>query len=258
MRRESTSRPVRSTRPSAAAAVALLGLVALTACGGRTDSFSPGDPGSPAPNPSTSSEAPTTTGETPSGEATASPGETAAPPLGTIPSAVPGGGTSLQPTVEVTATPKSPVYPDVVTATSTPAQKRAAISASYDTFLVDLTGLLATFSPVWQNALAEVATPQMTLAATRAAVSIQNSQSHTVGSLRDSIPTRAITIKGNEALLTSCLDEKSWYAVKNKTGAPDPGITRGYFVGRATFVFVKGRWFVNTWNSLPQRCTFNS
>lgn len=242
----------RGSAPAPLAALALIGVVALTACGNRADTAggttASAQPGAPSTSATPSAGDP---GGLTTGIAT---GPTGPPPLGTFPTDVPG-DTSLTGVAGPTKTPPPFTAPPVNNHGSRQ-DDVAAINASYDTFIANLTGLFQYQTPQWRDALAEVATPDMTLAATRTAVAIKTSKSHTIGALKDSSRKVTINPKGNEALVTSCLDEKHWYAVKNETGRPDPGITRGYFTGRATFIFTSHRWYVNTWNSLPTHCTF--
>lgn len=239
----------RSRHPIPAAALALVSVLAASACGGRTDVGEQTTSAPPPAGPVTTSPSPST-GPSPSGDPAppAAAGVFNPPLIRNLPSAVP------QPTLSprTTVTPDPPSYDGPIVTTGSRQDNIAAINATYDTFMADLTGLFHDLDPIWVKALQEVATPQMSLAITRAAAAVQASESHARGTLVDN--NRKITIKGDEALVISCLDEQNWYVVKDGTGVPDPGIERGFFRGKATFVFTDGRWFVNTWNSLPQRC----
>jgi hypothetical protein len=130
---------------------------------------------------------------------------------------------------------------------------RAAIGAVYDSFMTDLSGLYDNLSQDWVTAISEVATPTMTTAARRSAMAIQKAHDHGVGTLVDS--HRVVQVHGSTATLADCLDEVHWYVVEDAGGKPDPSVTRGYFVGSATFVEEGGQWYVSSWNSHPQRCT---
>lgn len=133
------------------------------------------------------------------------------------------------------------------------ADPKDAIRAAYQAWMNDLSGLFENLSPVWVHAISEVATPAMTRAAQQAAGAIQQAHDHGVGTLVDG--HRVISIKGSTASLSDCLDELHWYVVEDANNTPDPSVSRGYFVGSASFVLTGGQWFVSEWNSHPKRCS---
>jgi hypothetical protein len=130
---------------------------------------------------------------------------------------------------------------------------RQHIDLVYDAFLSDFSGLLDYLSRDWLTAIGEVSTSRMTTAAAGAASAVQQAKDHGIGSLVDS--HRAVRVSADTAQLSDCLDELHWYVVENASGRPDPSVTRGYFVGTASFVRTEGQWKLDSWNSHPERCT---
>jgi hypothetical protein len=128
------------------------------------------------------------------------------------------------------------------------------IGLVYDAWMTDLSGLLDYLSQDWLTAISEITTEKMSQAAAGAAEAVKAADDHGIGTLVDS--HRVITVTGDKAELTDCLDELHWYVVESKNGKPDPSVSRGYFVGSASFVRVDGQWKVSAWNSHPERCTF--
>lgn len=245
----STSSATRRLVQTPVVGLALLGALAA-GCGGRTDV---GGGAQTTPETMTGSASTGGTGAS-TGEGTGStPSDPSSTPnpLG-IPSDVPGGSPTFAPNPSVT--PKPFTYDGPINKDGSRPVTADALNSTYDTFIGNLSGLFSELDPAYATALREVATPRMTLAITRAAKAIQDSKSHAVGMLMDK--NRTLTVKGNNARIISCLDEKTWYVVKDETNEPDPGISRGFFVGRATMVYADGRWFVDTWNSLPQNCRY--
>jgi hypothetical protein len=125
--------------------------------------------------------------------------------------------------------------------------------AAYHTFLADVEGLDHDFGAGWVARMRDVAVPSLVDAARRAAASIQQAHEHGVGQLTE---TRAVvTVSGSTGSLVDCLDEQNWYVVSDTTGKPDPGVSRGYYTGTASFVLQNGRWYVQTWRPTQNRCT---
>jgi hypothetical protein len=129
-----------------------------------------------------------------------------------------------------------------------------ALDGTYARFLEGLTALFADPASSPQAKLAGGATDEMITATGRAQQAIRNAHDHGTGVLRDR--HRVVTRRGESAMLSDCLDEVNWYVVRDATGSPDPSVTRGYFVGRATLVERNGRWYVDTWGSVAQSCTW--
>jgi hypothetical protein len=127
------------------------------------------------------------------------------------------------------------------------------VQAVYTVFLTDLAGLDDYLNRSWFDALQQVATPGLVDAAQEAVDVIGQSQDHAVGTLRGD--HESVTITGaTTAAIVGCLDEKDWYLVSDTTGAPDPGVTRGYYVTIAKLLYQRGRWYVDIWQPTKGAC----
>jgi hypothetical protein len=131
----------------------------------------------------------------------------------------------------------------------------AELTSVYGTFLHDISGLDDNLNQSWVNALEQVATAKLVHAAQLQADNIASSQEHATGTLRDAHQVIEIT-SSISASIFDCLDEENWYLVENSNGKPDPGITRGYYVGIADLLSVNGRWYVDVWQPAQGSCRF--
>jgi hypothetical protein len=130
-----------------------------------------------------------------------------------------------------------------------------AVSDAYQAYLADLSGLDDTFNRAYIAPLESVTTARLAQASLRQAQAILAAQEHGVGTLRDDHV--AITMTGpSSAALADCQDEENFYLVMDDSGAPDPFVARGYFVGSAQLVLQDGHWLVDTFTTTHVPCTF--
>lgn len=165
-------------------------------------------------------------------------------------------GGSVLPSLAASTTTGSrhPVRVQGVTDSALKPDDPGQIGIVYDAFLSDFSGLLDYLSRDWMTAVTQISTERMSAAAVAAAGAVQQAHDHGIGALVDS--HRRLTVTGGSASLTDCLNEKDWYVVEDKSGRPDPSVTRGMFIGTATFTKLNGQWKVSAWNSHPHRCSF--
>jgi hypothetical protein len=139
----------------------------------------------------------------------------------------------------------------VTAAENTPDQ----LHAVYDTFLADISGLDDNLNQSWATSLQQVVTPRLLNAAEKQAETFLRAHEHGTGVIKDA--HRVVKITGpTTASIFDCLDEVDWYLVEDASGQPDPGITRGDFVGIADLVLQDGRWYVDVWQSSQGQCRF--
>jgi hypothetical protein len=125
----------------------------------------------------------------------------------------------------------------------------------YKEFLQDISGLDDTLNASWISDLEQVATARMTKAAEEQADTIEASHEHTVGTLEDDHETVVMT-GDTTASLFDCLNEDDWYLAEDNSDQPDPGVSRGYFVGLTDLVFQNGKWLVDIWQPAQGKCNF--
>lgn len=248
-------------------AVALAG---LTGCGGGSDA----DPGrtsaaSTHPEPSAHSVETLVVGSVaPSVATLLPPASTPAagqpdPNVSAAVSAGPGGSYLPPVPQRSTTAPRSHAVPASSSPhapSTTPAQTHAAgdadeqaIRAAYDQYLYVYSGLMAYLNRTWIPPLTEVATQDLSTATVRAAAAIKHAQEHGVGQLHHSKVSVTRTA-GDRASIADCQDQLHFYLVSDKTGKPDPAVTRGYFVGAVNLVKVDGHWLVSTYTTTHQEC----
>jgi hypothetical protein len=204
----------------------------VTSCGLRVNRPAAG-PGIITSVPSTAT---TTTTGPPEPGSSAIPTTTNLPPL-------PTGGSN------------SPGQSSLSPPTTAGASRNTQLLAVYDRFLHDIAGLDDNLNQSWIAALKQVATARLVNAAERQAQSILNAQEHGIGSLQDDHQLTKIT-SSTTASVFDCLDEQHWYLIQNTTGQPDPGVTRGYYIGIADLVLQGGRWYVDVWQPSQGQCRF--
>jgi hypothetical protein len=215
--------------------------VALTSCGERnhqpigtsSPAASPSKPGSANPDQSGSEGSATT-----------------APPTTEEPSPISSGGA---PAAGVPLDTPTSTTDTATTGTSTAID--AQVTAVYDKFLQDVAGLDANLNQSWLDSLEQVATPKFVHAAQQQADAISHAQEHSTGSLKDDHQVIKITSSVSVSIF-DCLDEKDWYLVEDSNGEPDPGITRGDYVGIADMLLQNGRWYVDVWQPSQGACSF--
>jgi hypothetical protein len=130
-----------------------------------------------------------------------------------------------------------------------------AIERVYETYLYDLSGLDDYLNQSWVPPLAEVTTTSLGEATVRAAAAILHAKEHGVGTLKDDKVVVKIT-GPSSASLVDCQNEKDFYLVENKTGIPDPAVSRNDFVGVAQLVNHNGRWYVSVFATTHTVCSY--
>ncbi len=223
-------------RRSLLAAALIIAAGALTACGGRF--HVPSDVG----RETATRPAADHTGGAPSAAKIGAPATTTG--AGTPRPVNPASGTSATPTT-------SPARTTVPTA----ATPHDAVAGAYQAYLTDLSGLDDTLSKAYLAPLASVTTTRLGQASVRQAAAILSAQEHGVGTLRDA--HLEIRMTGTEsAALADCQDQEDFYLVSDGSGAPDPFVQRGFFVGSAQLVLEGGRWRVDTFTTTRVPCSF--
>jgi hypothetical protein len=129
------------------------------------------------------------------------------------------------------------------------------LQSVYDTFLSDISGLDDNLNQTWVSAIQQVVTARLLKAAEEQAETILAAHEHGTGTLKDAHQVVEVTGPATASIF-DCLDEVDWYLVEDASGQPDPGITRGDFVGIADLVLQDGHWYVDVWQPSQGRCQF--
>jgi hypothetical protein len=132
---------------------------------------------------------------------------------------------------------------------------KKAITAAYETYLVDLSGLDDNLNEGYVAPLASAATSRLAQASVRQAASLLHAKEHGVGTLRDDHLTILMTGL-TSATLADCQDEKDFYLVSDASGTPDPFVARGTFAGSAQLVLQDGHWLVDVFTTTHVTCDF--
>ena len=141
------------------------------------------------------------------------------------------------------------------TDTTTAMTAQRVMTADYEAYLADLSGLDDTLNKSYVGPLASVTTTRLAQATVRQAAAILAAHEHAVGALRDD--KVAITMTGpTSAALVDCQDEQDFSVVSDGTGTPDPFVGRGDFVGSAQMVLQNGRWLVDTFTTTHLHCSY--
>lgn len=130
-----------------------------------------------------------------------------------------------------------------------------AASASFTTYLYDLSGLLDTLNESWIPKIQAVTTTRLAQASVRTAAALLYSHEHGLGVLHDDQLTIRV-ISSTQALVTDCEDQYHFYLVTDSDGQPDPAIQRGYFTGTAVLVYQQGHWLVDVYRPSSATCHF--
>jgi hypothetical protein len=131
----------------------------------------------------------------------------------------------------------------------------AQLQAVYDTFLADISGLDDNLNQSWLSAIKQVVTPRLLKAAQEQAETILAAHEHGTGTLKDAHQVVKVTGPATASIF-DCLDEVDWYLVEDASGQPDPGITRGDYVGIADLILQDGHWYVDIWQPSQGQCRF--
>ncbi|MGP0032703.1 MAG: hypothetical protein ACLPVF_19640 [Acidimicrobiales bacterium] len=144
---------------------------------------------------------------------------------------------------------------DLAPAPGTTITTTAEVTAAYESYLGDLSGLDDTLNQSYIGPLASVTTTRLAQASVRQAAAILAAHEHAVGTLRDDHV--AITMTGpSSAALVDCQDEQDFYLVSDGTGTPDPFVGRGDFVGSAQLLLQNGHWLVDTFTTTHLPCSY--
>jgi hypothetical protein len=141
----------------------------------------------------------------------------------------------------------------VVGAATDPTQR--AILTTYESYLVDLSGLDDNLSQGYIAPLASVTTTRLAQASVRQASAILAAQEHGVGTLHDDHVSVVMT-GPTSAALADCQDEYDFYLVSDGTSTPDAFVQRGDFAGSAQMVLQNGHWLVDVFTTTHVACAY--
>jgi len=212
--------------------LALAVVLAVPGCGGRFDRAAPA-PFAPAGS---------STGTTQPDFTSIGPGSQSTPAL------LPGNAVAGSPPVSVAPPLRATVAGDPQAAT------KLAIYNAYETFLYDLSGMDDTLNQSWVPRLTQVATTRLAVAVVRQARTLLAAHEHGAGLLRDDKMTIDVINTGSAAL-ADCQNERDFYVVMSNKN-PDPGISRGYYVGAAQLVNSGGKWLVDVFTTTHLTCSY--
>lgn len=166
-------------------------------------------------------------------------------------------GASALPTLPKGRLPPTTVAPTTggaVGAAATDPTQRAILS-TYESYLVDLSGLDDNLSQGYIAPLASVTTTRLAQASVRQAAAILAAQEHGVGTLHDDHVSVVMT-GSSSAALADCQDEFDFYLVSDSTSTPDAFVQRGDFAGSAQMVLQNGHWLVDVFTTTHVACAY--
>jgi len=175
----------------------------------------------------------------------------------TTTTSTPGSGATALPTL-----PKGSRAPSIETPTggagvsaavTDPTQR--AILSSYESYLVDLSGLDDNLSQGYIAPIASVTTTRLAQASVRQAAAILAAQEHGVGTLHDDHVSVVMTGPASAAL-ADCQDELDFYLVSDGSSTPDAFVQRGDFAGSAQMVLQNGHWLVDVFTTTHVACAY--